>query len=399
VKYIVVLGDGMADLPKGPLGRSTPLMLANMPVISSLAKNGQTGLIKTIDKGLKPGSDVANLSVLGYDPKIYYSGRSALEALSIGVNVNEHDAVLRMNFVTLSDGDTLESRKMLDHSAGEISTEEARELVNALKQRFTDGRIEFFTGTGYRHCAVMRNNVVATEFSAPHDFLDQSVKGHLPTGSGAEYFTNMIEKSLMILASHPINVERQKKGLRPANAIWFWGKSTKPNLPSFYEKYGLKGAVISAVDLLKGIAIAAKMTVVSVEGATGNLHTNFTGKANACVEALKTHDYVYLHVEAPDECSHQGDAQGKILAIERIDYMVYQILKQLDTRGEQYVIAVLPDHATPLYLRTHTDDLVPYVVFNSVRPAHSGLAYNEADAQKGLYLDNGRALLQLMLTC
>lgn len=396
MKYIVVLGDGMADYNKGVLGNKTPLELANKPRIDELAKRGVVGLVRTIDEGMSPGSDVANLSVIGYDPRLNYTGRSPLEALSIGIKMNDDDTILRMNLVTLSEGKKLGDMVMEDYSAGEISTAEGHILVDAIKDKLSNGCIEFYGGTSYRNCAVVRGTHIETVFTPPHDILGKEIKEYLPDGDGKDIFVNLISSSIEILKEHPINIDRISKGKKPANAIWFWGKGSKPNLESFYEKYGLKGAVISAVDLLKGIAIGAGMSVINVDGATGTLETNFMGKARSAVEALSDHDYVYLHIEAPDECGHQGDAQGKIKAIERIDEVVGYIYDQLNDK-EDFCMAILPDHATPLCLRTHTADPVPFVVYNSLRNGNSGLKYTENEAKKGMYLNNGRSLLQLML--
>lgn len=398
MKYVVVLGDGMADYHKGVLGNRTPLELAKKPCIDELAKKGQVGLIRTIDQGMNPGSDVANLSVIGYDPRICYTGRSPLEALSIGVKMDEGDTVLRMNLVTLSDKEKLEECEMVDYSAGEITTEEGHQLIKALIDNLCNGCMEMYGGTSYRNCAVLRGSSIDVDFVPPHDITGKIIKEYLPSGgAGKEIFINLIDKSREILSKHPINKKRIAEGKNPANAIWFWGKGSKPKLDSFYEKYGLKGAMISAVDLLKGIAIASGMTVLNVEGATGTLTTNFMGKAKKAVEALKEYDYVYLHMEAPDECGHQGDAEGKIKAIEKIDEVVCYILQKLREQSEEFCMAILPDHATPLCLKTHVSDPVPFIVYNSVREANSGLIYNENEAQKGLYLNNGRSLLQLML--
>ncbi|HKL74043.1 MAG TPA: cofactor-independent phosphoglycerate mutase [Clostridia bacterium] len=399
MKYIVILGDGMADFHRGVLGNKTPLELAKKPAIDRLAQLGQVGLIKTIDDGLKPGSDVANLSVIGYDPKKYYTGRSPLEALSVGVKMAENDTVFRVNLVTLTYGSTLEECTMLDYSAGEISTEEAHILMKELDEQLGGGCIKFYGGTSYRNLALLPGSACETEFTPPHDIMDKKIGAYLPQGEGNTIFTNLMEKSMDILKNHPINIARIEQGKRIANSVWFWGKGTKPNLPSFQEMYNLKGAVISAVDLLKGIAIGCGMDVINVEGATGTLNTNFQGKAEACVNALKDHDYVYVHIEAPDECGHQGDAEGKILSIEKIDGMVEYIVNQLDENKEEYCIAVLPDHPTPLILRTHVSEPVPFLVYNSVRPSNSNLTYTETEGGKGIYLSNGRALIQYMLKC
>lgn len=398
MKYIVILGDGMADYHRGVLGKYTPLELAKKPNIDRLASLGQVGLIKTVDDGLKPGSDVANLSVIGYDPRKYYTGRSPLEALSIGVNMTDKDTVFRVNLVTLGEAEKFEDRVMVDYSAGEITTAEARVLIKEIDDKLGGG-IKFYSGTSYRHCGLLAGSMCETEFTPPHDITDKKIGEYLPKGVGNEIFNNLITAGLDILKDHPINKVRIEAGKNPANSIWFWGRGTKPMLPKFEELYHLKGAIISAVDLLKGIAVGCGMTVINVEGATGTLNTNFRGKAEACVEALKTHDYVYVHIEAPDECGHQGDAQGKILSIEKIDGVVQYIVEQLDAQKEEYCIAVLPDHPTPLVLKTHVSEPVPFLVYNSVRPANCGLGYTENEGAKGVYLSNGRALIQYMLKC
>ena len=398
MKYIVILGDGMADLHKGPLGNATPLEKANKPNIDSLAQNGLVGLVATVDEGMKPGSDVANLSVIGYDPKECYTGRSPLEALSIGVDVGDEDACLRTNLVTLGEADEFGKRVMVDYSAGEITTPEAAEIIKSVDEAFRNGIIEFHSGVSYRHCALLHGNKdLSVEFTPPHDISGREIGEYLPKGEGSDVFISLIERSTELLKDHPVNQARIAEGKNPANAIWFWGKGTKPRLESFEKKYGLKGAMISATDLLKGIAVGAGMDVIEVEGATGTLTTNFMGKAKACVEAAKTHDYVYVHFEAPDECGHQGDAQGKIKSIEKLDEVVAYVKDKLDERGEKYVMAVLPDHFTPLVTRTHLGEPVPFIVYNSARPAKCGLKYTEKEGEKGVFLSNGRALIQLMM--
>ncbi|MGN1043083.1 MAG: cofactor-independent phosphoglycerate mutase [Christensenellales bacterium] len=397
MKYIVVLGDGMADYRRGPLGVHTPLELAKKPNMDALAKDGLVGLVRTVDEDMKPGSDVANLSVLGYDPKTCYTGRAPLEALSLGIDMAADDSVFRMNFVTLSENENFSERIMEDYSAGEISSAEGRELVEAIKEGLGNGCMEFFAGTSYRNCAILRGAQTEVTFTPPHDITGKAIGEYLPKGEGSEIFTSLIERSINVLKDHPVNVKRTEEGKNPANAIWFWGKGTKPRLESFFDKYSLRGAVISAVDLLKGIAVGGGLEVIEVPGATGNLNTDFMGKAKACVEALENNDYVYLHFEAPDECGHQGDAEGKIKSIEKIDEAIGYILEEIKKKGEDFVMAVLPDHPTPLALKTHTADPVPFIVYNSLRPARCGLGYNEEAAQKGLYLSNGRALIRLML--
>lgn len=398
MKYIVILGDGMADLKKGPLGTKTPLELAKKPNIDALARDGETGLIATVDEGFSPGSDIANLSILGYDPNVCYTGRSPLEALSIGVDVGDEDACLRTNLVTLSEADDFNEKIMVDYSAGEISTEEAAKIIETINEKMSNGIIEFHSGVSYRHCALLHGNKDLTvEFTPPHDITGRKIGEYMPKGQGSDVFRELIKRSAVVLKNHPVNIERKEKGKNPANAIWFWGKGTKPKLESFESKYGLKGAMISATDLLKGIAVGAGMDVIHVDNITGTIKTNFMGKAKACIEALDNHDYVYVHFEAPDECGHQGDAKGKILSIEKIDEVVGYVKSKLDERGEEYCLAVLPDHFTPLFSRTHLGKPVPFIVYNSARPAKCGLKYTETEASRGVYLSNGRALIQMMM--
>lgn len=399
MKYIVILGDGMADYKRGPLGLSTPLELAKKPHMDELASLGTVGLIRTVDPGMKPGSDVANLSVIGYDPTVCYTGRSPLEALSIGVPFTFDDTVFRVNLVTLGDSEdgTFERMKMLDYSAGEISTEEGHALMKSIHDALSDGKITYHGGTSYRNCAILHDGQCAVEFTPPHDISAKEIGDYLPKGEGSDLYREIIKKSMDVLKDHPVNKARIASGKNPATAIWFWGRGTKPQLEDFRQKYGLKGAMISAVDLLKGIAKGANMDVIEVPGATGTLKSNFVGKAQACLKALDDHDYVYVHMEAPDECGHQGDAQGKIKAVEKVDEVLGIVWEGLKKRGEDYCIAVLPDHATPLVVRTHTSEPIPYIVYNSARPTRSGIKYTEEEAQKGLFLSNGRALIQYML--
>ena len=399
MKYIVVLGDGMADYKRGPLGENTPLELAKKPNMDELARLGTVGLIRTVDEGMKPGSDVANLSVIGYDPKVCYTGRSPLEALSIGVPFTFDDTVFRVNLVTLGDSEdgSFGKMKMLDYSAGEISTEEGHELMQAVEAALGDDKISFYGGTSYRNCAVLKNAACAADFTPPHDIPGRVIQDYLPKGENAAFYADLIRRSMAVLKDHPVNQSRVAAGKNPATAIWFWGKGTKPQLEDFRKKYGLKGAMISAVDLLKGIAKGANMDVIEVEGATGTLSSNFVGKAQACLQALDDHDYVYVHMEAPDECGHQGDAQGKIRAVEKVDEVLGIIRDGLEKRGEDYRIAVLPDHATPLVVRTHTSEPVPYILYFSDRAGNGGLPYTEEGAIGGKYLPTGRDLIKTML--
>lgn len=397
MKYLIVLGDGMADRPVPELNNQTPLRLAVKPTIDRLARMGQVGLVRTVPDGMKPGSDVANLSVMGYDPARYYSGRSPLEALSIGVPMTATDVAMRANLVTLSDSD-LSKAVMTDYSAGEISTEEARVLIEDLAKELDSDRFRLYPGVSYRHCLLVKNGSTAVSLTPPHDISGQPVRDHLPQGDDARALLDLIERSGKILCNHPVNRKRIAEGKNPATNLWFWGAGTRPALDDFRLKYGLCGAVISAVDLLKGIAVGAGMRHPDVVGATGTLHTNLGGKLDAVKQAFETGaDFVYLHLEAPDECGHQGDALGKIKAIEMVDRATADLVAYLDNRNEPYVVAVLPDHATPLSIRTHSAEPVPYLIYDSRNPANSGLVFNETDAQKGVFLPQGDLILKTML--
>ncbi|MCT4542511.1 MAG: cofactor-independent phosphoglycerate mutase [Vallitalea sp.] len=383
MKYVVVLGDGMADEPIDVLGNKTPLQVAKKDNINYLAKKGEVGLVKTIPDGLSPGSDTANLSVLGYNPKKYYTGRSPLEALSIGAEMQDNDVSFRCNFVTLTEENVYADKSIIDHSADEITTQEADELIKYLEQYLGNNIIKFYTGTSYRHAIIWNGGSVDVNLTPPHDILEKNIKNYLPQGKNSERITQMMELSYKLLKDHPINIKRKEKGLRPANSIWIWGEGTKPNLTSFYEKYKKKGTMISAVDLLKGIAIAADMKNVNVEGATGNIDTNFEGKAKAAIKALKSgEDFVYVHLEAPDECGHRGELDNKIKSIELIDSKVVKYIKEeLDKFGEDYKIMVLPDHPTPLAIRTHTNKAVPYLIYESYKEKESNIDYDEQSAK------------------
>lgn len=383
MKYIVVLGDGMADEPVPQLDGKTPLEAAATPVMDALAKQSEIGMTQTVPKGMKPGSDTANLAVLGYDPKIYYSGRSPLEALSIGIDMEPTDIAIRCNIVTISEDPSLpfEEQTIIDHSADEISTEDCAVLLNAVKDQMQDGTYQFYVGTSYRHCLIWKKGVV-TELTAPHDVLGQTIGQYLPQD---EKLRQMMKESYALLKDHPLNQERKKKGLNPANCCWFWGAGTKPALTSFTEKTGKKGVMISAVDLLKGIATGSSMKVVEVPGANGGLHTNYEGKADAAFDALTKEDYdfAYIHVEAPDEMGHQGSAEKKIQAIEYLDERVIGRLKgKLDQAGVEYRMLIMPDHPTPILKRTHTDKPIPYMLYDSTKPQTQDWLYNEKEAEK-----------------
>ena len=397
MKYLIVLGDGMADRPLTELKGMTPLEYAATPNFDKLAAKSSVGLVKTVPDGMKPGSDVANLSVLGYDPKRYYSGRSPLEALSIGVIMKPGDVAVRTNLVTLSDEEKLEDKTMLDYSAGEIPTEEARKIIESVEEELGSEKLKFYSGVSYRHCLIETNGTTATKLTPPHDISGKKVGEYLPQGEMGGEMRELIRRSGEILAEHPVNVKRTAEGKRPATHVWFWGAGTKPTLDTFFSKFGLKGAIVSAVDLLKGIAKGTEMYAPCVKGATGTLSTNWEGKVEAVKDCFKSGiDYVYLHFEAPDECGHQGDIPGKIAAIEKVDEALGELKEFLDSTGEDYKIAVLPDHPTPIEVRTHTSSPVPYMMYDSRKPVDSGLKYNEKDAQNGEYLDNGQMIIAKM---
>lgn len=395
MKYVVVLGDGMADEPIEALGGKTPLAYAKTPMMDKLSETGEVGLAKTIPDGMKPGSDTANLAVLGYDPEKYYSGRSPLEALSIGVPMKPTDIALRCNTVTLSDepGIPYAERTIIDHSADEISTADSAQMIEAVRPVFENETYQFYVGTSYRHCLIWANGTVQ-DITPPHDILGKKIGDFLPTDPKLR---EMMEKSFDILDKHPLNVERAKAGLHKANSLWLWGAGTKPALSSFTEKTGKTGAMISAVDLLKGIAVGAGMQVLQVEGATGGLTTNYEGKAAAAVKALLEdgNDFAYIHVEAPDEMGHQGSVENKIKSIEYLDQRVIRpVYEALSASSEDFRMLIMPDHPTPIRLRTHTGTPVPYLLFDSTAKQGTGVLYNEAAAQTtGIYNDKGYTLI------
>lgn len=397
MKYIIVLGDGMADEPIEELGNKTPLSYADTPVLDLLSKKSEIGLVQTIPEGMSPGSDTANLSVLGYDPKIYYTGRSPLEALSIGVDMKASDISLRCNIVTLSEENVpYEDRKIIDHSSSEISTKEAEALLEAIREQLETDIYKYYLGTSYRHLLIWDKGQVV-DLTPPHDILGKVVGEYLPQNKELK---NMMKKSYDILVNHPINLARKEKGLNPANSIWFWGAGTRPALSSFEEKNRKKGAMISAVDLLKGIAVGAGMKNIAVEGADGTLHTNYEGKANAAVKAVLKdgYDFVYVHVEAPDEMGHQGSVSKKIQAIEYLDKKVINsIFNQMKNSGVDFRMMILPDHPTPICVRTHTSDPVPYLLYDSSNELNKSWNYNEADGKdSGNYIESGHKLIDYL---
>ena len=398
MKYIILLSDGMAGRPLSELSGRTTLEAAHTPVMDTLAKVSEIGMTSMVPKGMAPGSDTANLAVMGYDPKKYYTGRSPLEALSIGADMADSDISFRCNLVTLSEeGDAYEERTILDHSSDEISTQEAEVLLSAVKERLVKEGYQFYTGTSYRHLLIWKGGRVL-ELTPPHDILTKKIGSYLPKDP---VLREMMEKSYEILEHHPINENRRKNGLKPANSLWFWGAGTKPALTSFEERTGKKGVMISAVDLLKGIAIGAGMDCVCVEGANGGLHTNYKGKALAAVQALTEdgYDFAYIHVEAPDEMGHQGSAAHKIEAIEHVDKEVLgTVAEKLNQAGEDYRLLLLPDHPTPIEVRTHTGDPVPYLLYDSTKEQDGLVAYNEKTAEtSGRYEKDGYRLIGHLL--
>lgn len=396
MKYVIVLGDGMADYPIEEIGNETIIEHADTPTLDALAKESEIGMVLTVPEGMSPGSDTANLSVIGYNPKKYYSGRSPLEALSIGVDMKPTDISFRCNIVTVSEEEADYSDKtIIDHSSSEISTEDAAVLLKAVSDVLEKeyAGYKFYVGTSYRHLTIWENGTVLP-LTPPHDILGKTIGEYLPED---KVLREMMEKSYSILANHPINEERKKRGLNPANSLWFWGAGTRPALSGFEEKNGKKGVMISAVDLLKGIAVGAGMKVIEVEGANGGLHTNYEGKAIAAVNALCNdgYDFAYIHVEAPDEMGHQGSMERKLLAVEYLDKKVIRVVKeQLEARGEEFRLLVLPDHPTPICLRTHVGEPVPFLLYDSTDKKTSDLLYNEKDAKKsGIYIENGYKII------
>lgn len=399
MKYVIVLGDGMADEPIESLGGKTPLAYAKTEAMDKLSKKGEIGLVHTIPDGMKPGSDTANLSVLGYDPKIYYSGRSPLEALSIGVPMKDTDIALRCNIVTISDDEVpFEEKTIIDHSSSEIETEDCAVLLNEVRKAVENENYKFYVGTSYRHCLIWDKGEVV-DLVQPHDVLEQKIGPNLPADP---VLRSMMEKSYEILKDHPLNIERKKQGLNPANCCWFWGAGTKPMVSNFEEKTGKKGVMISAVDLLKGIAVGAGMKVVEVPGANGGLHTNYTGKKDAAVKALTEdgYDFAYIHVEAPDEMGHQGSVERKVKAIENLDeFIIGPLVEEMKAKGEDVRVLILPDHPTPIRVRTHTADDVPYLLYDSTAEEDHTWDYNEADATaSGNRVKKGHEIIDVLFS-
>lgn len=401
MKYVVVLGDGMADWKIQALGNKTCLEAANTPNLDKIAPFSEVGLCKTVPEALKPGSDVANMSVLGFNPDKFYTGRSPLEAVSMGIELQPTDVTLRCNLVTLSDGEPYENKTMVDYSAGEISTDEANELINFLKREFDSERFTLYPGISYRHCLVAKNGKTGHVLTPPHDISDKKITDSLPKGEYADIYLDFMKRSYALLKNHPINLKRIKEGKKPANSIWLWGEGTKPALSDFKKERGLKGGIISAVDLVMGIGMLADMKIIQVDGITGNYETNFSGKANAAVdELLGGLDYVYIHMEAPDECGHHGDYEHKVYSIEQIDKLVVKtIIDRFTEAGEDFAMLVCPDHPTPCVIKTHLSDPIPYLLYTNVKNLSNGAKrYTEDEAKAtGEYVPEGYRLIEKLI--
>lgn len=404
MKYLIVVPDGAADDPIPSLGNKTPLEVADLPTFDELASKGEVGTCRTVPEGISPGSDSANLSVMGYDPRVYLTGRSPLEAGALGVDMKDVDESFRVNFITVEpvESGRYEDFIIKDHAAGDITTEEAAVLLEDVKKEFSKDNIKFYLGTQYRHCMIISNQKTQCQFVPPHDVLERTTGEYLPKGRDEALFIEMTKRSYEFLSNHPINQDRIARGLNPANSIWIWGQGTRPNLPNLNEKYGVNACVISAVDLIKGIGHFAGVEKVEVEGATGNIHTNFEGKAQAAIQAYKDgKDFVYLHLEGTDECSHQGSLENKIKCAEYIDKRcVKAVIEYLRESGERFKVLVVPDHRTPLSIRTHSSDPVPYVIYDSgaEKPTDESRQFNEKSAYaSGNHFEDGYKLTDYFL--
>lgn len=402
MKYLVLIPDGMADRSIDALGGRTPMEAADKPCMDTLCRQSLCGTVLNVPEGMVPESDTANLAILSYDPKIYSKGRSPLEAMSMGLSMADDDTAIRCNLVTLSEEEPrYEDKHMIDHSADEISTEEAAQLVEALNKGMGGDSWRLYTGVSYRHCLLWKGASQTYPFMRPHDILGQTIGKYLPQAeNGGGEFLQFQKKGYEILKDHPVNLARKAKGLRPANSPWLWSPGGKPALPSFGEKWGLSGAIISAVDLIKGIGICAGMQVIDVEGATGNFHTNYSGKAQAAVDAFENgSDFVYIHVEAPDECGHRGEVENKVRSIEKIDQLILRpVYDYLQKTGEPFKILVLPDHPTPIALRTHTRDYVPFFLFDSIHAQTGPSMFSEENGRRcATVIHDGSTLLDRMI--
>ena len=400
MKYFVLIPDGMADEKIAELGNKTPMEKAFKPTMDALANDSFVGTVSNVPEGMVPESDTANLAILSYDPKIYSKGRSPLEAVSMGIEMKPDETAYRCNVVTLSDEGDYDKKIILDHSADEITTEEADLLIKALDEKLGNDDRRFYTGVSYRHCLIWKNGNDKYNFMRPHDILGKQISDYLPSGVDGEPFYKLMRDSWDILNNHPVNEERRRRGLKPANSAWLWSPGKKPALPSFEERWGLRGTVISAVDLIKGIGLCAKMTSIDVEGATGNVHTNYEGKAIAAIEAFKAgSDYVYVHVEGPDECGHRAEIENKVIAIEKIDKLILApVLEYLKASGEDFKIMILPDHPTPIRIRTHAIDPVPFMIYSSKTKFNGVESFCEDSAEdKNYYLPRGHELMSKLI--
>ena len=399
MKYLVLIPDGMADEKIAALGNKTPMEAADKKTMDYLAARSTVGTVSNVPNGMVPESDTANMAILSFDPKVYSKGRSPLEAMSMGLEMAEDEVAYRCNIVTLSEEGEYDEKIMLDHSADEITTAEADELIKALDNALGDELRRFYTGVSYRHCILWKGGNDKYNFMRPHDILGQCIKDHLPHGEDGKVFYELMKASWDVLDRHPVNEARRARGLRPANSIWLWSPGKKPALPSFKEKWGLDAAVISAVDLIKGIGICAEMRSIDVEGATGNVHTNYKGKADAAINAFKEGaEYVYVHVEGPDECGHRAETENKVLSVELIDKKILApVYEYLKSTGEDFKIMILPDHPTPVRLRTHTIDPVPFMIYSSKEEKKGVSLFSEESAKAtGLYLPRGHELMELL---
>ena len=401
MKYLVLIPDGMADERVPALGDRTPMEAACKPCMDALCARATVGLVSNVPEGMVPESDTANMAILSFDPKVYSRGRSPLEALSMGLDMKPDETAYRCNVVTLSDDEPYEQKIMLDHSADEITTAEADELIKALEAHFSTENRHFYTGVSYRHCILWKNGNDTYDFSRPHDIIGRTIAEYLPReDNGGAEFRRLMKESYEILNHHPVNEARRARGLKPANSAWLWSPGKKPRLPDFSEKWGISGTVISAVDLIKGIGLCAGMKSIDVEGATGNVHTNYEGKAEAAMQAFRDGaDLVYVHVEGPDECGHRAEIDNKVLAIELIDQKILApVYEYLKSTGEAFKIMVLPDHPTPVRIRTHSSDPVPFFVYDSTAEVVGVDTFSEASAATtGLYVPNGHTLLERVI--
>ncbi len=400
MKYLILIPDGMADKKIPELGNVTPMAKANKPTMDFLAKKSYVGTVSNVPEGMVPESDTANLAILSYDPKVFSKGRSPLEAVSMGIEMMPDETAYRCNVVTLSDEGEYDDKIIIDHSADEISTAEADKLIKALQEKLGNEYRKFYTGVSYRHCLIWKNGNDKYNFMRPHDILGKRIGEYLPKKEdGGEEFYKLMRDSFEILNNHPVNEERRRRGLRPANSAWLWSPGKKPQLPSFYEKWNLNASVISAVDLIKGIGLCAKMESIDVEGATGNVHTNYTGKADAAIDAFKRgKDLVYVHVEGPDECGHRAEIENKVVSIEKISELILKpVYEYLKETGEEFKIMILPDHPTPIEIRTHAMDPVPFMIFNSQKE-YNGVEHftEESAAEMNNYLPKGHELMAVL---